>query len=333
MFLGELNRISFTSSSMAEFVISHGGKEIFSNTYYPDDTGTITIYDVASILEPYIKDVYADFTFSIDGAVIGSPRVFYCAWSITSRAMNFLDASFLTPMQGARRTHTARYETLTVYAASPAAVTAECVYYGDAGISRRTVAIATASGLAVLDVSPRKFVNASMGQLVEYTVVCGARRAKYQVMPTMPDLSDAFIFRNAFGAWDTLYMTGTRETEPTYTRSTANINGYIRSYQIQEVISQKTYTGPLPAGMEWVAMSLANSKAVFFLLDNGDSGDEVHVTDCDLKHTNDNTSESNLNFSYRNATITWQLADDRVARLDVPRPPRIFDDTFDRTYE
>ena len=333
MFLGELNRLSFSSPGAATFTVVHAGVVIFENTYYPDEDGMITVHELADVLEPYIQEIFADFSFEIAGASAGTVRVFYCSWSMAARAMTFLDSSFLSPMTGIRRTHTSRYETLSLYCNYSEAVTVECRYFDGGAIGTKTVSLGGAQGARMLNVSSARFLDPSRGTLVGYTVKCGQRRAEYMVLPYMPDLSDAFIFRNSFNAWETLYLVGSRETDPQYSRSTANVNGYIRSYQIEEVISMTTYTGPLPDGMEWITMALARSKAVFLLLENGDSGDEIHITDCDLKHTNDQTSEADLNFSYRNAAVKWRMADDRAARLSVPRPPRIFDDTFDETYE
>lgn len=334
MFLGELARLSFTAQTATVFSIVTGGATVFSNTYYPDDNGMITVYNLDRLLEPHIGELHADFTFKAATSTLGPAtiKVFRCRWGVDTTAANFIPSHFLTPMQGTRDTLDGRHETLSLYSTASEEAYAECRYYRDGSISTARVSLGTGSGARLLNVSPGRFVNATKGRLFAYTVVCGARRASYRVLAYRGETADAFIFRNCFNAWEVLYLTGTRETNPQYTRSSAHIGGYLRNYLIKEEVTRRSFTGPLPEGMEAVAMNLADSQAVFFLLPNGDAGEEVAVTDCDLKHDNTD-SLTDLNFSYRGAALTYRLADDRTARLRVPRPPRIFDDTFDQSYE
>lgn len=335
MFVGELDRLSFVTSAPVAFAVTKGGKTVFENSYVPDNNGIVTLYGFGDILEPFIDNLCADFSFFVDGASLGpaTVKIFHCSYAVDVRASSFVESSFLTPMTGNRRTAVDRYETLSLYSTSEEEATALCLYYVNDIVRAKSFSLGTASGARLLNVSPRRFVDQNLGTPFIYQVKCGAREARFDVMESSPELSAAFIFRNAFNAWETLYLTGTRETSPQYTRSTANVNGFMRNYDIDEVVQMKTYTGPLPAGMEEVAMNLGRSKAVFFLLPNGDAGDEVLVNDCELKHTNDGYAASDLNFSYRSATVSYRLADDRTARIRVPRPPHIFDSTFDQTYE
>ncbi len=335
MFVGELDRLSFAADASVDFAVASGGIQIFSNTYIPDDAGEITVYGLGDILEPYIDDLCADFTFTVDGSPLGhaSIKIFRCSYGVDVRASDFISSSFLSPMRGARLTALDRYETLSCYSTVSEYATAECSYYAGGTLQTKTFSLGSASGPRLLNVSPRRFVDGALGAPVMYVVRCGSRSARFNLIENAPEISAAFIFRNAFNAWETLYLTGTRETSPRYTRSSANVNGFLRNYDIDEVLEMKTFTGPLPEGMEEVAMNLARSKAVFFLLPNGDAGDEIVVNDCDLKHNNDGYAASDLNFSYRTATVSYRLADDRTARIRVPRPPHIFDSTFDQTYE
>lgn len=335
MFIGELDRLSFSTDREVEFAITFGDEQVFKSSYFPGADGTVTLYGLGEILEPYISDLFADFTFTVDGEIlgVGAVKVFLCSYGIDVRASQFLECSFLSPMRGTRITAIDRYETLSLYSIAAEEASVECCYFVDGALVTKTVSLGAASGARLLNVSPKRFIDDSYGNPTMFVVKCGGRTARFDVLETSPEVSAAFIFRNAFNAWETLYLTGTRETSPQYTRSSANVNGFLRNYDIDEVLQMKTFTGPLAEGMEEVAMNLGRSKAVFFLLPNGDAGDEVIVNDCDLKHNNDGYAASDLNFSYRNATVTYRLADDRTARIRVPRPPCIFDSTFDQTYE
>lgn len=337
MFIGELTRLSFAPSSQsATFKVWHDGKPIFAGEFFRGADGMITIWDLDQILQPYISEQYADFMFTVHDEPLTSHyvSVFYCAWSLDVPASVFLEKRFLTPTDGTRITGPGRHEPLTAFCAAPTQAKAVCLYCSEDGAtSSAEVQLGEVSGIGVLNVSPARFENMPKGRLFAYSVVCGERKADYIVEKSLPELSDAFIFRNSFNAWDTIYLCGTRTVEPQYTRLSADVDGYRRNYSINEVLQLKTYTGPLLPGMEWVAMSLARSQAVFLLLPNGDSGDEILVNDCDLKHDNSWGSPVDLTFSYRTASVSYRLADDRVARLSIPRPPRIFDDSFDKTYE
>lgn len=335
MFVGELDRLSLAVTGEIHFAISTGGKVVFECSYVPDADGEVNLYELGKIFGCFMPELCAEFSMTVDGEPLGPETitVFHCEYGLVGRASDFLQKSFLTSMQSPRQTAAGRYETLSLYSTEDEEAFAGCYYFADGEIITRNKSLGSASGSRLLNVSPNRFADGELGMPYAYVVMCGARSARFEILPAAPEVSDAFIFRNAFNAWETFYLTGTRETSPEYTRSTANVNGFKRNYVIDEVVQQKAYTGPLADGMERVAMDLARSKAVFFLLGNGDCGDEALINDCDLKHNNDGFAASDLNLSYRQATLTYRLADDRTARIHVPRPPRIFDYTFDQTYE
>ncbi len=337
MFLGELSRLSFAPASpSASFKVWHKGEVIFASEFHRSSDGMVTVWSLSDILEPYIDEQYADFRFTVNDTPLTSydVSVFFCAKSLAVPASVFLSKRFLTPTDGPRITGPGRFETLTLFCEEPTAAKALCRYCTpDGELSSAEVALGTVAGIGILNVSPARFSAPSGSRLYAYSVICGDRKAEFYVEESLPELSEAFIFRNVFNAWDTLYLSGTREVQPQYTRASAEVDGYLRNYSITEVLQYRTFTGPLLPGMEWVAMSLASSKAVFLLLPNGDSGDEIIVNDCDLKHDNTYSAPVDLTFSYRTASVSFRLADDSVARIQVPRPPRIFDDSFDSTYE
>lgn len=335
MFTGELDQLSISAGKTVTFAVISSDKTVFTTSYVPTIGGIITLYGLGRIIDNFIDDLYIDIMLVVDGAPLGPSkiRVFRCAPRMTVRASTFLANYYLTPMQGPRVTALNRYESLSLYSAADEAATVEAHYYVAGEDKTKTFPLTTASGSRILNVSSIRFFDAAWGAPYMYDVKCGNRTARYTVLSDEPEISVAFIFRNGFGAWETFYLTGTRETDPQYTRSTANVNGFRRNYSIEEILHMKTYTGPLPDGMEAVAEDLARSKAVFYLMSNGDAGDEVIVTDCDLKHNNDGYAQSDLSFSYGSSAVSYRLADDRVARMTVPRPPQIFDDTFDESYE
>ena len=86
----------------------------------------------------------------------------------------------------------------------------------------------------------------------------------------------------------------------------------------------KCWTGPLrPSGVA-LTRDLARSRYVV-LLEHGVASDEVVVTAVEVKHT---TADSDIS----DMTVTWRRSSLVSARLVTVRTPKLFDDTFDETY-
>lgn len=327
MFSSEFGRLSLLCpAASTTFSIRIGADEIFSQTYYPDSDGTVIIYDLDKLLENHISSRSA-VTFSVDGSDAAIVKVLPCSMAVPESAETFTEDFFLTTATGERDTAADRYEALTMVCARVTEVTALCSYVDDAGdVSEKTVALGTFLDFVRFDVSPRRFADRSLGRLIAYEIRAGKRRARYRVLANPPEADPALIFRNCFGTLETIYLTGARQTTPSYTRSAALIEGEFRNYDIEETMSFKAMTGPLRPGMVPVALDLARSKEVFLLDHDGSTGDRITITDVDVKHTNEDNSIPDFSFTYRRS-------DRRSALLDVNRPPRLFDDTFDDTYD
>lgn len=328
MFTSEFCRLSFSGvTDTLVLVIVVNSLPVFENRYVPDSAGRVTVYDLDRLLESCLTDSYTNIYIFANGTQLGRVNLFGCAASVAEPAQTFVTDFFLTPHTGVRDTAADRFESLTLFCAAEEAVTARCAYVkDDLSVMEKTVAVESVVGWSALDVSARKFLDPASGRLVGYTVLCGKRKASYRVLAYTPKADPAVIFRNCFNAWETFYFTGKKETSAAYTRSQANIAGKLRNYHIDETVSYRAMTGPLLHGMEIVALDLARSKEVFLLNADGSAGDEITVTDCDIKHSNEDDEIPDLTFTYR-------LADRRNSRIAVTRPPRVFDNTFDETYE
>lgn len=304
--------------------------EILSNHYTPDRNKEIQIYDVNKLLMPELAygPVYVDISVAPDSVgynvMVWHTLVFPGNTSVGERAVTFLPSFFLSASHQDRDTAISRRELLSAYLAEETNVTAECHYLSDDNkIVTRTVDVCTlAKGMQTFDASPGLFVNPDCGPLISYDISCGERRRKYRVLPSLPPAATSLLFRNCFGCWETFYLTGKRETTPAYTRSNAVVGGKLRNYDIEETISHKVSTGSLRWGMESICMDVARSKTIFLLNADGSAGDEVTITDGDLKHSNDSSELLECTFTYR-------LADGLTSRISAPRPPKLFDNSFD----
>ena len=331
MLSSEFTRLSIEGLTVPSLALSirSGGKAVFECDYVPDSSGRVTVYDLDKVLSALPGEHYNDITISL-GDLVLEPlviRVLNCSLPLNMPGETFVEEFFLTPfVEGERDTLVGRHELLTVYCQTGTEVEAVCTFYSEEGLSTRTMKLADASGWTEIDVSPDRFVVADGRQLISVAVKCGDRRMRYRVLNHAPEAGPTFIFRNCFGAWETFSCTGTKETQPAYTRSQAHVLGTLRNYHIEEVLSYKALSGPLRPGMVAVALDLGRSRDVFLLGRDGTVGLDVTVTDCDLKHSNDIRELSEVSFTYR-------LADNHTARIDAVRPHRLFDHTFDDTYE
>lgn len=328
MFTSEFCRLSFSGvADRLVLVIAVNGFPVFENRYVPDSAGKVTVYDLDRLLESCLTDSYVNVYIFANGTQLGRVSLFRCAASVAEPAQTFVPDFFLTPHTGTRDTAADRFETLTLFSAAEEAVTARCAYVkDDLSVVEKTVAVGSVVGWSALDVSARRFLDPASGRLVGYRVLCGKRKASYRVLAYTPKADPAVIFRNCFNAWETFYFTGKKETSAAYTRSQAHVGGMLRNYHIDETVSYRAMTGPLLHGMEVVALDLARAREVFLLNPDGSAGDEITVTDCDIKHSNEDDGIPDLTFTYR-------LADRRNSRVAVTRPLRVFDNTFDDTYE
>lgn len=327
MFTSEFSHLQCSCEAFSMgFSIKMGTTEILSQTYFPDENHLVTIYDLDKLLETYIDEFCESFTLMVDGIAVKTIVAIKCLTAIEERANTFYTGFFFTPSMGERDTAIGRYETVTMYCDANTAVTALCTYLDANGtIVLKTKAVKSFSGWQSVDVSPAQFAD-SAGRLIGYVVQAGVRKARYRVLANPPEADPAFIFRNSFGCWETIYLTGSKQVTPSYTRSNAIIEGQVIMYDIEETMSYKALTGPLRPGMVPVALDLARSREIYLLGKDGTAGDRITVTDVDVKHTNEDNSIPDFTFTYRRA-------DRRSAKLAVVRPPRVFDKTFDNTYE
>jgi hypothetical protein len=176
-----------------------------------------------------------------------------------------------------------------------------------------------------VNVSPAKFVDNSVGELISYVVRAGERSFSFEVDSTLAKADPALLFRNNFGCWETMYLTGTIETEYEIKRSHAYIDGKFRLYDIDDTESFKANSGVLLDSMVRLGMDLARSKSIFLLDSTGMANDEIVISDSEIKYTNDDDSMPTFDYTYRRASFVSGM-------LHTIRPPKLFDKTFDITF-
>ena len=133
------------------------------------------------------------------------------------------------------------------------------------------------------------------------------------------------MFTNSFGCQETFYCTGTHEVDPQFSRSASLIGGKYRNYLIDENRVFSANTGVLNVPMSMWADDLFRSREVYLLEDNI-PGKEITITESDSKRTNDYEAMYIYTFKYRYAQRNHNI-------LHLPKSGRIFDFTFDNTFE
>ena len=187
MFSYEFQRLDFSTdqAEMSVVLKSTSDDTLLAESYTPDRYGSITLWDLDTEINAYIGDApYASFTLTVDSALMATIKVLRSSVAYNLLAADFCASHFLTSWEGVRRTSVGRYECLSFYADSVAAVTAAVVWMTSAGAVRETVTVRaadySAGSVVMVDVSPSKFVRAGR-TLAGYRIICGGRSVNYRV--------------------------------------------------------------------------------------------------------------------------------------------------------
>lgn len=330
MFLSELKCLSFSiDGDSADFAVFTDGREIFSSTYWPDESGVLSVYGIDRIVAFELSDVAGDFCFMVNGVAVGHPvvTVIRCDVDVEIPATQFVLSRFLTPVAAERDTSADRFQLLSLFCPETEVLRVRRTFLKpDYSTVSDETNLQEVLGLLTFNASASQFVDESKGRLIGYSLICGLRKADFRVLSSMPQADPAVIFRNCFGCWETLYLSGTKESVPKYTRSTVVASGKLTLYDVQEESLFKVFAGAMRHGSEPLAFDLARSSAVFLLAPDGAPGDAIVVTDCDMKTTNLDSDIPDFSFTFRRDSAYSSL-------LRAKAPFRIFDNTFDFTYE
>lgn len=332
-FSSALDWVTFaTNQKSILFTLAVGGKEVLSETYIPDSDGRITIADLQGVIEPYlISNLIEQCSYHVTDGVSEhshSFKVQFCAAESSMPAGEFASAYFLSTLMGEKVTAFGRREFVHLVTEESSPVTAVCTYYKEAaGLMTEEVTVRQAvdvNKVVTVEVSPELFLKAD-AELVRYTVKAGKRSQTFVLDSDCPDAAPVLLFTNSFGCQETVYCTGTHSLEPEYARSTAYTDGMFRNYRIEENKVFKANSGVLTHDMALWLDDLFRSREIY-LLDGATTGKEITITESESKRSNDLDNLPFFTFSYRYAQRNHNI-------LQLPRAGRVFDNTFDYTFE
>ncbi len=331
MFTSELLmfRYKTTASSSTVSITTEDNHTILSCAYTPDESGVVTIYDLNKILEDNIDESFAKFKFLIETDPARTISVIRATIAIDNQACTFIANNFLSCAVGPKEISCNSHEILSIFPIADCDVSAECTYYFNGKLIDAHIDIVTipkADSVIPIVVSPNRFIDKSKGDLIGYTIKAGIREQKYSVIQTFNKDCVNLMFKNCFGAWETISLSGSVNHEPEYVRSSAYINATLVNYAIEVTDIFKVSTGILNRNIIQMALDLARSSEVYILKSDGTTGDRLVITESDAKYSDDDNALTSFVF-------TCRLASRISSKLRLQEPVNIFDNKFDFTYE
>lgn len=328
--------LDFTIDGYRAFVeITSDSDVLFSDYLFPFN-GEITFSELSELVQPYVhRRLLAELTISITEEFEDNDRkntstltakVMYCSADLgVSNADSFLSAHFLTLLDGEKTTAPGRLEFLHYIGADDASATAE---YSDGSTADFKVETLTGSSVfKTVDVSPDRF-SAEGKELVAYDIRAGQRAQRFVIDFGQPDCAPVLMFENSFGCDEIVYCTGTHTVSPEYTRSSAFINKMKRNYLIEEDRKFKADTGVLSFTMaNWLDELFRSQTVKLVNFFNGEAtvGKDIVIIESKSEYSNDDDELPRFTFTYTYAQKNHNV-------MDLRRGGRIFDNTFDHTF-
>lgn len=318
----------------AAVVIKIDDSEMYNEYLYPVD-GDISIVDIGSLVASYvkrtlrsvmqisIKEEYEDSDSSYIAEI--SADIIYCAADFGTTAAVFVENHFLSVLLGVKITSLGRLEYLHYIGTDAATATA---YYSDG--SKKDFQLLPIGGndkYTTIDTSPSQFCIDGK-TLAAYTIQAGKRTQEYQLDFTVPDCAPVLIFDNSFGVEELLYCTGTQTVSPSYKRDSAFIGRVQKNYNTKETRTFKADTGVLNFAMaNWVDELFRSDSVRIVNFYNGhpNVGKEIVITESKSEYDNNDGTLPRFTFSYEYAQRNHNV-------VDLQRAGRIFDNTFDYTF-
>lgn len=324
--------VQIAASSVAVVTVTIDSETVFQEQLYPDSNGYIVLRELADLVEPWAyarQTVTLGITATGGASFSSSSTVVYCQADFgEDTADNYLSNYFLSILKGPKLTALGRLEILPVQGNTAATCVATYSDGTTASFGVQTYLAPTSGRLFTEhNVSPSQFVAAGK-TLVSYVVTVGNRTQEYVLDYDVPDCAPILIFENSFGVEEVVYCTGKHTVDPSYKRSTAYIGRYQRNYHIEETRAFKADTGPLTTAMANWLDDLFRSKYVRVAnLYNGTviPGKEVLITESKSSYSNDDAELPRFTFTYQYAQRNHNV-------VQLQRAGRIFDNTFDNTF-
>ena len=307
---------------------------ILEETMYPSLDSRIVISDLSSLVEPYAREhlqvsLECSFTDGNGSVTISPVTVLYAMADVDTTASAFTQNHFLSILSGEKLTAMGRAERIHAYGVNKVTVRA------DVRLANGTFNVLSAELNATdhdgsvyhFDVSPSNvstLLELTTQKLLAYTVEAGTRKQDFRVVEDHVPPAPSLLFINSFGFEEFLHCVGTHKKESKYDRKQVRVLGRLKNYRITEDRQFTANTGWLNEAMADWADDLFRSESVFLWV-NGVVGREVVLSDSKSEITNEDDNMPAFEFTYTYAQRIHNV-------LYSGRVSRIFDNTFDRTF-
>ena len=333
-FPAELDRITINNAvSGVRVVIEADDVPVIDTTLHPTSQ-KIELTDLADALRSAVAGLGtrpAEVRVKLNGATAGTTLMYPCRLRLSKPAEQVLDRFFLSAAMGRlQRLYQGQGITLAwahggkTAEAEPLNVTA---YWHEPIFNIVSSTITTVEAARTEHYSIAGFTDRDLHRpdgddwrLFRVDAICGRRHAQFECTPEGMDLGSPAVitFRNGFGILEPFALMGTTITEAHNTYTAAMIGGLFGNLRVDEEPIYKATTGPIGAGDVAVMRDLATATEATL------RGEPIAITAIDLKADNDRHKPTA-------GELTWRSAH-RLPLTEVPDEVRVFDDTFDRTF-
>ena len=315
-------------------LICNGNRvNLLEETMYPSIDRSITISDISSLVEPYAREylqvqLECSFTDTAGSSSISPVTILYSMADVDTTASDFTQNHFLSILDGEKLTALGRAERIHAYGVDTVTVQADVrLSTGQWNtLSAELHAMDHDGSVYHFDVSPDNVAAllGLSGTLLSYTIEAGSRHQDFRVVEDLVPPAPSLLFINSFGFEELLHCVGTHKKDSKYDRKQARIKGRLKNYRITEERQFGANTGWLNEAMADWADDLFRSESVFLWV-NGNPGREVVLSDSKSEITNEDDNMPAFEFTYTYAQRIHNV-------MQSGRVGRIFDNTFDRTF-
>ncbi len=315
---------------------------IYSEYLYPGSTSKVALTDIDRLVEASARKwITFSLSVSITEQSVSSSgtssdiasrtlqtQVVSCSAVIrNASASDFCSSHFLSLFDGTRQTDVKWLQYLCFIGSGSASCAAT---YTDGSLVYFSVpSMGVYADYTMLDCSPVNFLKAGR-TLMSYTITAGSRSQKYEVVDFGPDCAPALLFFNSFGVQEIAYCAGQHQMSASFNRQQARIGRYNVVYDAEEKETFHADTGILTMPMARWWRDVLRSRDIRVLPiynDAVEAGEGIPVI-----ITGEKSDISNAPDSLPRFTFDYEYADRNHNMLDVRREGRIFDNTFDYTF-
>lgn len=324
-------KVTQTSATVEFYHISPSGRErlVFTETFTRDELNVIRIREIADLLEPDIqRTLLTNFRYRIkesSSTAVGDFSILYADVEVNLPAEQFAQQFYLRKSVGPKTLIPTQAEYLHFVSLESTSVKAILTYDKDGELVTEEKSLTTASAkeFTTLDVSPSKFIERDR-KLVGYTIMAGQRQARYMVDYTSMYNVHSFLFLNSFGCQEVFTCFGLIQSDNKIDREHGYSDGMFLNLHQKEEKIYKAETGDLDSYQAVAAEDFIRSKEVY-LLHGLLPYKPVTIVSSEIKESNSRDNSPNYIVEYRLSQRNHNV-------MDLRQEGRIFDHTFDHSF-